>query len=201
MKKILDSLSLFGLLILILIACSSAVESVTPGVVTATPQPTATQVKVLPTPSSPGDQVALQNLQVTLSQVEITENFVTEYGSTRIPSPGQKFLWARVQLKNISQSEIDLPQPEHFSVLYAAKELKPAYGYRKDYADYLTLSPVMFPDQTVDAWLRFDIPAAAELKDLRFIFLPESSGVGASFSSPNYPYAEDHPIYVWKCAP
>jgi hypothetical protein len=53
----------------------------------------------------------------------------------------------------------------------------------------------------MDAWLRFDIPVNAELKDLRFIFLPESSHVGVSFSSPNYPYVEDHPTYVWKCTP
>jgi hypothetical protein len=101
----------------------------------------------------------------------------------------------------MGQNEINLPLPEHFSVLYAATELKPTYGHRKGYVDYTTLNPVIFPNQSVDAWLRFDIPVAAGLKDLRFVFLPESSGVGVSFSSPNYPYAEDHPIYVWKCVP
>jgi hypothetical protein len=110
-------------------------------------------------------------------------------------------MWAHVQLKNISQGEIDLPLPEHFSVLYAATELKPTYGHRMGYLDYLTLSPVIFPNQEVNAWLRFDIPVAAELNDLHFVFLPESSGVGVSFSSPSYPYSESHPTYVWKCLP
>jgi hypothetical protein len=63
------------------------------------------------------------------------------------------------------------------------------------------LDSVIFPDQTVAGWLRFDIPTAAALKDLLFVFLPESSHVGTSFSSPNYPYADDKPTYVWKCAP
>ena len=138
---------------------------------------------------------------MTMDQTELTEEFITEYGSTRIPSAGEKFMWVHVQLKNGGQNEIDTPLPEHFSVLYAATELKPTYGHRKDYADYIALGPVIFPNQEVDAWLRFDIPVKAELKDLRFIFIPESSQVGASFSSPNYPYAEDHPTYVWKCAP
>ena len=96
---------------------------------------------------------------------------------------------------------MDTPLPEHFSVLYASAELKPTYAHRKDYADYTALGSILFPNQEVDAWLRFDIPVNAGLKDLRFVFLPESSGVGISFSSPNYPYAEDHPTYVWKCAP
>jgi hypothetical protein len=108
-------------------------------------------------------------------------------------------MWVHVQLKNLGQKEIDTPQPEHFSVLYAAAEFKPTYGHRKDYADYTALGAVLFPNQQVDAWLRFDVPANAELKDLRFVFLPESSQVGVSFSSPSYPYAENHPTFVWSC--
>jgi hypothetical protein len=138
---------------------------------------------------------------VTLAQTEITRDFITEFGSTRIPSPGTKFMWVHVQLQNMGQNQIDTPLPEHFSVLYAATELKPTYGHRKEYADYTALDPVLFPDQEVDAWLRFDIPDIAELKDLRFVFLPESLGVGTSFSSPIYPYADDHPAFVWNCAP
>jgi len=135
-----------------------------------------------------------------MEQTEITEDFITEYGSTRSPSPGMKFIWVHVQLENVGQTQIDAPPPEHFSVLYAATELKPTYGHRKDYTDYTAIDPILFPNKEVNGWLRFDIPAAAELKDLRFVFLPESSQVGASFSSPNYPYS-DKPTYVWKCAP
>jgi hypothetical protein len=185
--------------LLLLNACSSTGESAMP-VVTAFPQ-SAAEVEILPTPSPLGDSVTWRDLQVRMNQAELTEDFVTEYGSTRIPVAGTKFMWAHIWLKNLGQKEIDMPSPEHFSVLYAAAEFKPTYGHHKDHADYMTLGTVIFPNQQVDAWLRFDVPSNAELKDLRFVFLPESSGVGASFSSPNYPYAEDHPTYVWNCGP
>jgi hypothetical protein len=199
MKKISGVLLivLFGLLLLT--ACASAGGTVAP-VVTSSPQAVA-EVTALPTPFSSDDSIIWRDLQVTMSEAELTGEFVTEYESTRIPSAGTKFMWVRVQLKNLGQKEIDTPQPEHFSVLYAAAEFKPTYGHRKDYADYTALGAVLFPNQQVDAWLRFDVPANAELSDLRFVFLPESSQVGVSFSSPNYPYAEDHPTFVWSCKP
>ena len=186
----------------ILTACSSAGESsVVPATPTVPPQPTATAVKVLPTPSLPGDSITWDTLQVTMDQLEVTEEYLTDYGSTRTPPAGQKFLWVHIQLKNTGQIEMEVPLSEHFSVLYTAIELKPSYGHRNGYAEYTALGPVIFPNQGLDGWVRFDIPTTAELKDLRFVFLPESSHVGTSFSSPNYPYADDKPTYVWNCAP
>lgn len=190
--------NLIGLLILA--ACSSTGESITPVTPTVTSQPTATAVRILPTPASPGDSTIWRDLQVTMDQIEITEDFITEFGSTRIPSPGMKFMWAHIQLKNVGQIEIEIPQIEHFSVLYAATELKPTYGHRENYIEYATLGPILFPDQEADGWIRFDIPATAELKDMLCVFLPESAQIGTTFSSPNYPYSEDKPTYVWKCA-
>ncbi|MGZ9166194.1 MAG: hypothetical protein ACXW4U_13550 [Anaerolineales bacterium] len=190
--------NLIGLLILA--ACSSTGESITPVTLTVTSQPTATAVRILPTPASPGDSTIWRDLQVTMHQIEITEDFITEFGSTRIPSPGMKFMWAHIQLKNVGQIEIEIPQIEHFSVLYAATELKPTYGHRENYIEYATLGPILFPDQEADGWIRFDIPATAELKDMLCVFLPESAQIGTTFSSPNYPYSEDKPTYVWKCA-
>lgn len=190
--------NLIGLLILV--ACSSTGESITPVTPTVTSQPTATAVRILPTPASPGDSTIWRDLQVTMDQIEITEDFITEFGSTRIPSPGMKFMWAHIQLKNVGQIEIEIPQIEHFSVLYAATELKPTYGHRENYIEYATLGPILFPDQEADGWIRFDIPATAELKDMLCVFLPESAQIGTTFSSPNYPYSEDKPTYVWKCA-
>ena len=191
------ALLLIGLFILT--ACSSADESsATPASATASPQPTATEIKVLPTPSSPGNSITWDALQVTMDQLEITEDYITDYDSTRIPPVGQKFLWTHVQLKNTGQIEMEVPLSEHFSVLYAATELKPTYGHRAGYTDYTALGPVIFPNQELDGWIRFDIPSTAELKDMRFVFIPESSQVGTSFSSPNYPYADDKPTYVWK---
>jgi hypothetical protein len=191
--------SLIGLLILT--ACSSTGEAVTPLAATAPPQPTATEIRVLPTPASPGDSITWRDLQVTLGQIETTGEFVTEFGSTRSPSPGMKFMWVHIQLRNAGQIEIDIPRLENFSALYAATEIKPTYGHRQGYKDYSTLAPELFPDQEADGWIRFDIPAAAELKDMLCVFLPESAQIGTSFTSPNYPYAEGKSTYVWKCEP
>lgn len=185
--------------LLVLTACVPI--SATPTLTTSSSQPTATAIKVFPTPSSPSDSILWHDLQVTMLQTEITQDYVTEFDSTRIPPAGDKFLWVHVQLKNMGQTELNIPLSENFSVLYAATELKPTYGHRKDYAEYTALDSVIFPDHELDGWLRFDIPATAELKDLRFVYLPESSQVGASFSSPNYPYSDDKPTYVWKCTP
>jgi hypothetical protein len=201
MKK-LPGIPLSNLIgLLILAACSSTGESVTPVTLTATSQPTATAVRILPTPASPGDSILWRDLQVTMDQLDVTQDYITDFGSTRSPSIGEKFLWVHIQLKNAGQIEMDVPLSEHFSVLYAATEFKPTYGHRKGYAEYTALEPVVFPNQEVEGWIRFDIPATAELKDMLCIFIPESSQIGTSFSSPNYPYSEDKPTYVWKCAP
>ena len=199
MNKTLGIL-LIGLFILS--ACSQA-NTVTAPSATATVSPpaTATATMILPTPSSRGDSILWDNLRVTMDQLEITQEYLTDFGSTRSPSAGQKFLWVHIQIKDIGQVEADVPLAEHFSILYAAAELKPSYGHRQGYAEYTALGPLIFPDQALDGWLRFDIPTTAGLSDLRLVFIPESAQVGASYSSPNYPYAEDKPTYVWNCAP
>ncbi len=185
--------------LLLLTACSPAGQTpIVQAPTTPYLQPTATTTPV-PTPASPGNKIVWNNLQVMMDGLEITQDYVTEYGSTRVPPAGQKFLWVHVLLKNVGQAETTIPGSEHFSILYAGIELKPTYGHRQDHTDYTTLGHVIFPAQELDAWLRFDIPTAAELKDLRFVFLPTSAEVGASPSSPNYPYAENKPTFVWKC--
>jgi len=194
--------SILFIALLALTACSSTEDAAaTAASPPPSPQLTATPTLILPTPSSPGDRIAWEHLQVTMDQLEISQDYLTDYGSTRTPPDGQKFLWVHVRLKNVGQIQLDVPAAEHFSVLYAATELKPTYGHRQGYGDYTTLGPFIFPDQELDAWLRFDIPITASLNDLRFVFLPESSQVGTSFSSPEYPYAKDKPTYVWKGAP
>jgi hypothetical protein len=134
-----------------------------------------------------------------MDRLEITEEYVTDFGSKRLPPTGAKLLWVHVRLRNVGQVEMNLPLLENFSVLYAAMELKPTYGHRAEHADYETLGDIISPGQELEGWLRFDIPIAAELKDLRFIFLPESAQVGSSYNSPNYPYVENKPTYVWEC--
>ena len=186
--------------LLVLTACSSTREPPSvPTLVTPIAPPTGTSVP--PTPASPNDSILWDTLQVTMDQLEITEEYLTDDGSTRIPPAGRKILWVHVRLKNTGQVEMDVPVVEHFSLLYAAVELKPVYGHRRGYAEYAGLGPVIFPGQELDGWLRFDIPAAAALSEMRFVFIPESAQVGVSFSSPNYPYANNKPTYVWNCAP
>jgi hypothetical protein len=75
--------------------------------------------------------ITWQDLHVTMDQVEVTDVFVTEFGSTRIPSAGEKFLWVHVLLRNGGGIEVERPRLEHYSVLYAAIELKPIYGHRQ----------------------------------------------------------------------
>jgi len=193
MKKILF------LVLFLLTACSSGDQSAAaPATATVPPQPTTT---ALPTPSSPGDPVVWRDLQVNMDQAEITDRFITEFGAQRVPTGDQKFLWVHIRLENVGEAEITLPDSENFSVLYAESEIKPIYGHRQGYADYTDLAPTLFPGQELDGWLRFDIPATADLKDLWFVFIPGSAQVAVSPSSPNYPYASNKPTYVWKVEP
>lgn len=198
MKRISFALTL-GLIVCT--ACSSKDVAATPLPATPTPPPTATAFPIYPTPSAPGDSMVWDTLQVTMDRLEVTQDYVTDFDSSRVPPDGYKFLWVHIRLRNIGPVEMNVPILENFSILYAATELKPTYGHRVDYVDYSVLGPVIFPDQELDGWLRFDIPATAELRDLRFVFLPESSQVGASYNSPGYPYADDKPTYVWTCEP
>jgi hypothetical protein len=177
-----------------LVACYPA-----PAPVQAYP-PTQAPNRPLPTPVPSGQEVAYADFRVTMAQAEITSSYITEYGSKRDAPLGTEFLWVHVLLKNVGKVERGLPAIEHFSALYGASEFKPIYGHRQMYADYTTLKPVVYQGQQVDAWLRFDVPAGAELKDLQFAFLPESFQVSTSFAPTDYPWA-DHPIYLWRCGP
>lgn len=182
----------------VLTACSSTSA---PPTATVVAPPQEDETKVLPTPSSPNDSITWEDLQVTMDELDITQEYVTEYGSTRLPPAGHEFLWVHVRLKNQAQIEIEVPAEEHFSVLYAGAELKPTYGHRQGYTDYTTLGPMISPGQEMEGWIRFDIPTAANVGELLFVFIPESAQIGTSYSSPNYPYAANKPTYVWKLEP
>jgi hypothetical protein len=180
-------------------ACTTQnVVTAVPATATATQPPLSTSTPTpLPTPACRNDSVLWDDLQVTMDQLEITDEYTTGFGSTRNPPAGKKFLWVHVQLKNMGGVELDMPVLENYSILYAAIEIKPIYGHRDGYVDYTTLGSTIFPDQELDGWLRFDIPNTAEMNEMRFVFLPESAQVGVSYSSQNYPYADDKPTYVW----
>lgn len=195
--KKLTLVLLFGLITLTACTTKSTSQSI-PATATQPPRPTVIVPTAVPTPSSPSDSILWDDLQVTMDQLEITNEYVTDFGSTRIPPAGTKFLWVHVQMKNIGQVEMDIPAFEHFSILYAGTEIKPIYGHRNGYVDYTTLGTTIFPSQELDGWLRFDIPVAAELREMYFVFLPESVQIGSTLSSPNYPYS-NKPTYVWKC--
>jgi hypothetical protein len=199
MKRIRNLLFIGIFSVLICSACGSAEETIPPYVIpTASPQPTFEVTLALPTPSSPGNSITWNNLQVTMDQAEVTSGYSTEYGSNREPPAGSKFLWVHIRLNNVGQSEHSLPAPEHFSALFGASEFKPTYGHRKGFTDYTALPDSVYQGQKVDAWLRFDIPTDATLSDLLFAFLPESLQLSTSFSATVSPWG-DHPIYLWKC--
>ena len=194
MKKI------FLLGLLFITACATTNTGVVPtSVPSATLQATA-EIKSLPTPVPNGQTISYKNLQVTMEQAEITTSYETEFGSDREPTAGIKFLWVHVNLKNVAAQEQTLPPEEHYSALLGETEFKPTYGYRKDHADYNALKPVLGSGEEVNAWLRFDIPFDAEIIDLKFVFMPDSTQVSFGFSSSEYSWA-DHPIYLWNCAP
>jgi hypothetical protein len=186
--------------LLMIAACTSTNAAVIP---TTTPSSTPQAVvenKTLPTPIPAGQTIVYEYLRVEMQEAEITSSYITEYGTEREPPAGKKIIWIHILLKNISQSEQTLPATEHFSVMYDSTEFKPTYGHRKDHTDYTSLNTNILMGQEVDAWLRFDIPATAELQDMQFAFLPESLQVSFDFSSSDYSWA-DHPIYLWNCAP
>jgi hypothetical protein len=182
-------------------ACNSAGEA---AAFTPVPSPiklVGEEKKSLPTPIAHSQMIIYDDLQVMMKEAEITTSYTTEYGSEREPtSADEKFVWIHLLLNNIGPDERTLPEIEHFSVLFGTDEFKPTYGHRKDHTDYASLNTGMVHGQEVDAWLRFDIPANAELRDLWFVFLPESSQVSLGFSSGDYFWA-DHPIYLWSCMP
>jgi hypothetical protein len=197
MKKI------YALLCLILFAGCVPAQKDLPSPVTVLP-PTVTPVPTpvptpLPTPFAPGDLVVWNDLQVSMLGAEITDSYVNKFGSQRKPTQNRIFLWVHVQLENTGQDNLNLPGVKHFSALYAATEFNPAYGHRQGHPDYTALGPTLFPGQKVDAWLRFDLPATATLKDVQFIFMPESFQLGVLASSPTFPWGGRHPIYVWFC--
>src|SRR5678810_112484 len=105
MKK-LSSILAIGLFILT--ACAPASQT-SAGPLFATPSPQPTALKVLPTPSSPGDPITWDNLQVTMDELEVTQDYMTDYGSSRIPPAGQKFLLVNIRLENGGQNEMEVP--------------------------------------------------------------------------------------------
>ena len=198
MKKIV--MLLWISLLVICTACNSTSGPVTPMPTPSAAPQTVEELKELPTPVSPGKLVVYDDLEVVMVEAEITNSYINEYGSNREAPAGKKLLWIHITIKNIGQNEQVLPAFEHFSVLNGTVEYKSIYGHRQDHADYMALTTGLVQGQTVDAWLRFDIPAALELQDLQFAFLPESSQISTGYSSSEYSWG-DHPIYLWTCAP
>jgi len=190
-----------GLSVLFLAAaCTPATAPVAPLPTSSATLPVTAENKSLPTPISPAQAIIYNDLQVVMNEAEVTTSYLTEFGSNREPPAGKKIIWINILLKNIGESDQDLPAPEHFSVLNGTDEFKATYGHRQDHTDYIALTSSLTPGAEINAWLRFDIPAEAELSGLIFAFLPESSQVSLGFSSSDFSWA-DHPIYLWSCAP
>jgi hypothetical protein len=183
--------------LLILTACTTSGQPVVPTVNNSTSAPSATQVRSTPTAIPTGQAILYKNLKVTLLQSEITSGYMTEFGSKREPSNGGKFVWVEIAIENMGNTEGSLPTPEHFSLVLGRTEFKPGYGHYLDHIDYSVLKPKLFQAQKVQAWLRFEIPANAELQTLQFAYLPESLEISYSFPTSGYDWAS-HPIFLWQ---
>ena len=199
-KTVLILIFLVGLPIFALCAIPGMINNHT-APATAMPTPVTAndgdfKTSLPPTPAPPGQTVFYDGLQVTIDHAELSTDYLTEYGSRREPPAGMKFLWVQVAVKNSNTQAHDLPAVEHFSALYDGGEFKPTYGHRQAYADYTVLDGVLYPVQSVAAWLRFDVPAVAELAMSQFAYLPTSSRVAYL----NYT-GDDHPVFLWRLAP
>ncbi|MHC1781965.1 MAG: hypothetical protein AB9891_04220 [Anaerolineaceae bacterium] len=140
--------------------------------------------------------MVFEDLSIKIEGAEIVDQYKTEYGPSREAPAGMKFLWVQLFLENSGVENIDLPEEDHFSALYGTEEYKPTYGHRDGYKDYISLGDTLFPRDPQHAWLRFDIPAQAELKDIQFAFLPDSTRVSFSRTQSGSSYY-DHPVFIW----
>ncbi len=192
---------LFGASLLASCARQAQPDSPPTATITATPYPQATRTlvptSVPPTPASLGESVTEGGLQVMVDQADMTDAYITEYGSSREPSSGQKFLWVHINLLYTGAGSRSLPSAEHYSALYDGGEFKASYGHRQDHTDYTTLGRVIYSDQQVEGWLRFSLPELASLHQIRFAYMPE--GIRATFDSPKAgdSWAE-HLVYLWE---
>jgi hypothetical protein len=187
--------------ILLLSACAPASRAVpTP---TATAGPGAVTLlstpQVLPTPLPAGQTAAYNGLSVKIKQAEFNDRYKTEYGTFRDATPGVKFLWIQLSLETVDKEGVPVPDADHFSALYGLAEYKPTYGHRDGAPDYSSLGPILFPGGSHQVWLRFDLPAEADLSDVQFAFLPESTRISSSRSSGTAYY--DHPAFLWRLNP
>ncbi len=160
---------------------------------TRTPLPSA----IPPTLMVPGNQAVYDDFQVSMLGYELGSTYTTEYGSLREPPTGQQFVWIHVQVANQGQTMQNLPPSVHYSVLYQGLEVKSSYGHRQNFSDYTTLRAGLSARQTVDGWLRYVLPIAAQAGDISFAYLPDS--IQVSFVSPGTasPWAE-HKIFLWR---
>lgn len=187
------------LALLLLPACSDLAGREATPAQTITPQPTSTATIPPPTPAPTGQVVVYDGLEVTMERFELTQEYTNEYGLTQPPPQGSRYLWVHVTLKDTTEQVRSLPRTDRYSVLYHNTELKASYGHRQGYPDYTALEDKIYPGQPVDAWLRFEIPQAAEPGELVFAFNPESTQV--SLNTPNRGEWFLHPVYLWNLTP
>jgi hypothetical protein len=188
-------------LIFLLSACAPASRPVPTPTATAGPGAVAllSTPQVLPTPLSAGKTASYNDLSIKIEQAEFNERYKTEYGTFRDASPDQKFLWIQFSLETVDKKGVPVPDSDHFSALYGSVEYKPTYGHRDGAPDYSSLGPNLFPGGSHQVWLRFDLPAEADLSDVQFAFLPESTRISSSRSSGTAYY--DHPAFLWRLNP
>lgn len=155
---------------------------------------------VPPTPLAPGSMVIHNDFRIVLLRAEISGEYVSQYGSVRQPAAGAKYLWVEVSLQNQGTRPIQTPGSDHYSVLFYSREIKPSYGHRQDYQEYTALDTTIYPGETLQAWLRFEIPETAQISDFRFAYMPDSVRVSLAAPETDTPWAR-HSLYLWNLTP
>jgi len=82
--------SIFGMLMIT--ACNSGSGPVIPSPTFSLTLQATVEIKSMPTPMSPVQMIVYDDLQVVMSEAEITTNYLTEYGSSREPPAGKKIV-------------------------------------------------------------------------------------------------------------
>jgi hypothetical protein len=133
-------------------------------------------------------------LQVTLKNLNSPE-YTTEFGTVRQPPRDGQYLWVQVALENLTEKVLSLPRVDRFGLLFHDQELEATYGHRQNFPDYTSQESSLYPDQSLEAWLRFEVSAEAQASDLLFAFSPESPLVSLDAPSQTDSWA-NHPVFL-----
>jgi hypothetical protein len=190
LMKVYAAILLFAILLLSIPACTPNLPA------TQINAPSPTPYLATPTPLALNQTAVYQGLEVTMLSSELTGEYPSSNGPSRVPPEDRLYAWVQLRLTNTTDQGYTLPDPLRFSLLYFNAEIKPSYGHRLDHPDYFDLESTLFPAQPVEAWLRYEVNSETRPGELALVFHPESNNV--SFETLNAPLSwAQHPILLW----